>query len=383
MSGSTKVPRKFSPARLRLSRAPLLFLGLAALAMGVWGGLVRLPLALPIPADNANWITYHGPLMVCGFLGTVIALERAVGLGHLWTYGAPLLTGAGALAIAAGVVGPHPLLAITLGSAWSTAAALAVIRLQRSLFTSVMALGAAAWLVGNVLWFLGWEIPRVVPWWIAFLAFTIVGERLDLSRFQKPVPSARPLFLAALGLFGVGLVLVTLFPAHGGRICALGLVALAGWLARFDIARRTLRQPGLPRFMAFCLLSGYVWLALSGVLWCVFSPLQPGLHQDAILHAFFVGFVFSMIFGHAPVIFPAILHLPSAFRGRFYLHVALLHLSLAVRLTGDLASLPTVRVTGAVLNACAVALFFLNTASVMLPALLQRPATRSTPTPGR
>jgi hypothetical protein len=68
----------------RISRAPLLLLGIASLIAGVWGGLVRLPLNLPLPGGNANWLTFHGPLMVCGFLGTVIGLERAVGLKGLW-----------------------------------------------------------------------------------------------------------------------------------------------------------------------------------------------------------------------------------------------------------------------------------------------------------
>jgi hypothetical protein len=32
----------------------------------------------------------HGPLMVCGFLGTLISLERAVAL-DAWSYAAPAL----------------------------------------------------------------------------------------------------------------------------------------------------------------------------------------------------------------------------------------------------------------------------------------------------
>ena len=57
---------------------PLLILAFSALLAGLWAGLLRLGLALPslgvIPAGA------HGPLMVAGFLGTLIALERAVAL---------------------------------------------------------------------------------------------------------------------------------------------------------------------------------------------------------------------------------------------------------------------------------------------------------------
>src|SRR3972149_6584847 len=47
----------------------------------------------------------HGPLMVSGFLGTLIALERAVALRARWTYIGPLLTSLGGLFLALGVGG--------------------------------------------------------------------------------------------------------------------------------------------------------------------------------------------------------------------------------------------------------------------------------------
>ena len=37
--------------------------------------------------------------MVCGFLGAVISLERAVALGRPWTYAAPLFSVVGALVL--------------------------------------------------------------------------------------------------------------------------------------------------------------------------------------------------------------------------------------------------------------------------------------------
>jgi hypothetical protein len=41
---------------------------------------------------------------------------------------------------------------------------------------------------------------------------------------------------------------------------------------------------------------------------------------DAMLHAVFLGFVISMVFAHASVIFPAVLGLPFEYRPAFYLH---------------------------------------------------------------
>ncbi len=366
----------------RAGRLLLVALGIFSLVCGVWGGLIRVPILLPLPSSNANWITFHGPLMVCGFLGTVIALERAVGLQRLWTYSAPLLTGTGALAIAFGQLGKPPVMLIAAGSAIFVFVAAYVVRLQRAMFTVVMALAAVAWLFGNVLWLKGWPFSRVVPWWIAFLALTIAGERLDLSRFQKPSRWSKPLLLLALALFSAGVVSSTLWQIPGQRLFGAGLLALAAWLARFDIARRTIRQPGLPRFMAVCLLLGYVWLAFAGVLMMGFSPLESGLRYDAALHSFFVGFVFSMIFGHAPVIFPAVLIVQPVFGRRFYLHLVLLHATLLLRVTGDLATWPEARKWGAVGNAVAIGLFLLNTISgIILSRLSLKSSRRSKAAP--
>lgn len=347
--------------RTRLGRLPLVALGLLALVTGVWGGLIRLPLQLPLAANQANWITYHGALMVCGFLGTVIALERAVGLQRCWTYAAPLLSGIGALALIAGMPAQRGIILITAGSAVFFLVTLRVVQLQRALFTIVMSVAAAAWLTGNVLWLNNWPINRVVPWWIGFLGLTIVGERLDLSRFQRQVSAARPLLLIALSLFLAGLILSALWQRPGEWLSGAGLAALALWLGRFDIARRAVRQPGLPRFMALCLLVGFFWLGVAGVLLAVVPPLASGLYYDAPLHSFFLGFVFSMIFGHAPVIFPSVLNRPIAFSRRFYVHLALLHLGVLLRVLGDLINWWPGRRWGGVINAIAIALFLLNT----------------------
>ncbi len=80
----------------RLQRLPLLAAGILTLAYGVFVGLARLGLTLPLP--QPTHLLLHGPLMVCGFLGAVIGLERAVALGRAWTYGAPVLAALGSLA---------------------------------------------------------------------------------------------------------------------------------------------------------------------------------------------------------------------------------------------------------------------------------------------
>ena len=86
----------------------------------------------------------------------------------------------------------------------------------------------------------------------------------------------------------------------GVRLAGAGLLALAGWLAVYDVARRTVRQSGLTRYMAVCLLTGYVWLAVAGGLWLGFGTLDDGPAYDAMLHALFLGFVIAMVCSRTP-----------------------------------------------------------------------------------
>ena len=365
---SAITPLKF---RHRLGRVVLLLLGMSCLITGIWGGLLRVPIALPLPVDHANWISFHGPLMVCGFLGTLISLERAVGLRSLWTYLVPLLTGVSAAAIASGVLAPWPRWTLAAGSTLFFVVSIRILFIQPKLSNTVMALGAVAWTTGNLLWKFGFEIPQVVLWWLAFLLLVIVGERIELTRFQKPSPVPKPWLATALALLGVGLAFGWKSPRVGAVLAGIALLALATWLCRFDLAWRTIRHPGLPRFMAICLLSGYVWLTITALLVAMKWPQSAGVIYDATLHAFFVGYVFAMIFGHAPVIFPAVLGLPVQFRWTAYVPLALLHVSLMLRLLGDMANLPTLRTWGAVGNAAAVGLFLLNMlVSIVFPAKL-------------
>ncbi|MEO3827408.1 hypothetical protein [Actinomadura sp. B10D3] len=97
------------------------------------------------------------------------------------------------------------------------------------------------------------------------------------------------------------------------------------------VARRTVRSPGLPCYAAACLLAGYLWLAVAGTIRLAAGrPSNSGLY-DAALHAVFLGFVMSMVFGHAPVILPAVLRVRLPYHPVLYAPLVLLHASLLVR----------------------------------------------------
>lgn len=332
-------------------------LAVLALLAALWAGLLRLGWRLP-PLQPALALA-HGPLMVGGFLGTVVSLERAVALGQRWTYAAPLLSALGGLALTIGLPGlPAPLLTV-LGSLGLVAVFGLILRRHPTLFHAVMGLGALTWLVGNVLWLIGWPLHRVALWWVAFLVLTIAGERLELARLLRLSRPVRLAFLATVGLF-VGSLSVTM-AAHdlGVRLAGVAMMGLAAWLLRYDIAQRTVRRPGLTRYIAVCLLSGYAWLGAGGLMALLFGGVPAGPRYDATLHALFLGFVASMIFGHAPIIVPALLGSPMTFSRMFYAPLVLLHLSLLLRVVGDLGGWSMGRRWGGLLNEI-VALSFLG-----------------------
>jgi hypothetical protein len=163
------------------------------------------------------------------------------------------------------------------------------------------------WLVGNAAWFAGGALTAAVPWWLAFLVLTIAGERLELTRFLPTPALAQRLFFAIVGLASSPAPRSACGDEDAGlALFSAGLLALAVWLLRYDIARRNAQQQGLVRFIALCLLSGYAWLVLAGLLGMSGGFLPGHPWRDATLHAVGLGFVFSMIFGHAPIIFPAV-----------------------------------------------------------------------------
>jgi hypothetical protein len=344
------------PGKMRFHRL-LLFPALLALLLAAWAGLARMGWALP-PFSASE----HGPLMISGFLGTLIALERAVALSAsfqrgAWAYAAPLLSMLGTAALVVGAPRVLSIGLIALGSLGLVAIFLAVVRRQPALFSVTMTLGAACWLAGNLLWLAWLPIFRLVEWWVAFLVLTIAGERLELSRILRHSRASQNLFVGILVLYAVGLLLTTLQAAAGTPGIGIGMIALGLWLLRYDIARRTVRQTGLTRYIAVCLLAGYGWLIAGGALRIGFGAQMAGLAYDAELHAILLGFVFSMILGHAPIILPAVLRVALPYHRWFYLPLALLHASLVLRVGGDLLTAFGLRQWGGLLNVIAVLLF--------------------------
>ncbi len=304
----------------------------------------------------------HGPLMACGFLGALIALERAVACGARWTFAAPLLLAAGALAL----VPDWARLAGGLMIAGSLALVGAygvILRRRAAAEIGIMTAGAVALLLGNIFWAAGVMIPLMVYWWAAFLLLTIFGERLELSWLRRSSRLRTTLAWLAVAVYGAGVGLAAPHPVRGMRLAGAGMLALALWLLVYDRVGPQLARGGLARYIGANLGCGQLWLLISAGLWTRYAGALY-YHYDALLHSLFLGFVMTMVFAHAPIIFPAISGRPLRWSRWFYLPAALLQVSLAGRIAADLAHptpVPLWQLAG-LLNIVALLLFLATVA---------------------
>lgn len=327
----------------------------AALFAGLAGGLLRA--GVVPPGGPSGWVVhgalFHAALMMCGFLGTVICVERAVAAKRAAAWLPPLASAAGGAAL---LFGSAPAAAVLLPLAAAAFVAVNVLlwRRQPASHTAVLVVSAVAWLAGNLSFAAGMPSHAVLPWWFGFLVLTIAAERLEMTRLMRRRPGAEASLYFVLLALAAGAAASGPAPLAGGVVFGGALLALAAWLLAFDIARRTVRADGLSRYMAVCLLTGYAWLAVGGLAWAATALGLPA--RDAALHAVGLGFIFSMMMGHAPVILPAIARVKVLYGPWFYLPLALLHLSLLWRLAPGLADIAA-RSQGAVFNALAIALF--------------------------
>ena len=360
-------------------RLVALALGAACILMGLNAALLRLN--LPAPVNGAELAALHGPLMLVGFLGTVIALERAVAARTPWAFLAPLGSAAGCLALLAGapdVVGRG----LMAGAAGVLCAIyLRVHRRAPSAAVDVEAMGGAALLLGDVLWLggRGMEMEDVVPLWLLFPTLTIIGERLELARIAFLDEMVETVVEALSGAAVLSACLLLIAP---GSHLAVGpaLLGLAVVMAYYDVARRTVRLRGGVRFMAASMLAGYVWLALAGAVWSLWG-LQGlnGAAYEIVIHCITVGFAFSMILAHAPVIIPAIVHRALPYHRLMWLPYVLLHAGLVVRVVGLLAEASAVWKVGGAVGVAAILVFMVLTLGRVLTSGSIRKPVRARP----
>lgn len=352
------------------------YLGLAFAGISLISGLTAGLRRLGVLGEHGVSAMAHGPFMVFGFIGGAIVLERAVAMRQWWSMTACL---AGAIGVITTLLG---LPSLVPGIAWVAAGIILCViyavgyRRQASFAVVTQAAGALAFTIAALLWALTGDFARAVPLAMLFAGATIIGERLELARITIADTIAEPL-LCYLTLAAVGAGIMSIVLPGPGRI-GLGviLMVLACTAARVDIARRLIHGNGLPRFSATCMMVAYVWLLFAG-LGLILSPVLVQNLYDAWVHAFFLGFVMSMIVAHAPIILSGVLghgrRLP--YHPIMYVPLGIIGLSLLLRVLSDLLELISLYHFSGILGVVGIAAFVLLSVFRTVTASRQKKAS--------
>ncbi|RME76498.1 MAG: hypothetical protein D6785_13725 [Planctomycetota bacterium] len=317
------------------------------LLFGILSGLVRIGLFSfssfpPLPL-------YHPYFMIYGFFLALISLERVVAFPQKWAFLAPCFAILGTFLHILQNFSIYPCSLVGWGLyILSTLILLGIyLSLLQTSFPKgskkgcwkdrlfwgqiFMALGALFLLAGTGAFFFHNSI-LAASYWILFFVATIFGERLELSRIKGEFPSLFSLesFLLLLAAFLLLLwnILVLFLPFPKILpLLGLSMMLLSLWCLKYDQIWRTLTFKGLPRYSSLNLLAAYVWLLFFGF----YSLFYHSFIYDIWLHSILLGFVFSMVFAHGPLIFPAISGISFPFTRLFYLPPLLLHVTLILR----------------------------------------------------
>lgn len=239
-----------------------------------------------------------------------------------------------------------------------------------------MVLGALALLAGVIIALVRSPVanPAFTLLLISFPVLTIIGERVELSRFLSPRAHARARwgFWAAAA---ASLLLVIRTGGIGGGYLLMAwavLLALAAApLLRPELTLVRLGQRGLHRYLGRHLVMAYIWLLVGLVIILLGGERYP--LYDAGAHAVAIGFVFTMIFAHAPVIAPVILNGAIREERLGYYPLALLSLSVVMRVVGQALNTAGVSVPAMAGLSGVIALIAIITFVIMMKGAL-RPA---------
>ena len=351
MQNDQKMRKSGGKTALPRSRMALLIgAGLAAL-LGLISALIRADLIHP--SDRVPLADLHGGLMVYGFLGAAIGLERAVAYRSggsskpSWGFFAPALGLLGSLLcllslMVSGRAAAPSWVRVELfgGIPWTlsmlvlTAMYLAIWRRQPSAEVLIQVLGSLVGLVGAAGWVARLDASVLAPTWLLFLILTIVGERVELAR--AVFSDAR----LESGILGLSLLTVLMLPVQamapsvGYPLLGLALGLLLLVMASHDVAKGTFRHGGLPGFMGTCMLSAYAWGLLAALIWMA-APLDSSTYWgDMALHALAVGFIMTMVIAHVCMIVPSVIRRPLPFHPLLWGAWALMQVGLLIRLLG-------------------------------------------------
>lgn len=267
---------------------------------GIWR--IALTRGFVLPAIP-EWWPPHGHLMVGGFLAGVILFERIIALQISWLAWVPYVYVISAIFLHTGsniVRGIHVVaLAGWVLHRWLAYQAFG--KYEKPLVESVafMTLSSALIYPGGLM-----ASPTVALAALSFPIATILVERLEMSLNFRKFGARLTLWALILwsALWGLNSWLNVLqLPWMG-----IATLFLAIGCIRFDMTlwtKRAVHQ--LHSFLRRTLMVGYVWFLLFAISMIGSSHLSGAVTKDVMFHLAGLGFIFTMILAHAPLILPA------------------------------------------------------------------------------
>ncbi|WP_420578275.1 hypothetical protein [Ekhidna sp.] len=281
---------------------------------------------------------HHGVLMLNGFGGGVITVERLLSKPNdRWILIGLILLISGLTLYLMGFEFGLLLVAVNVGILFlKETLQLVEKRSQNGVYQLV---GLLSWFIGNLKFYQNGFYPAAVPFWIVFILMLIVGTRL--SKMGKEDVISLVLSFAIFFSFWLG------FHGYGQAIYGIGLIALSVRLGYLESKYKG-------KHLAAVLMA-YSWLLIAGIS-SLFSDYIL-YSYDLVLHAFFLGFFFSMIFINAPDALLKKLGLEEMKTHPNFL-VVFLSIGLFARLIiGDLFQIQLARNIGGILNLLAIILY--------------------------
>lgn len=332
---------------------PLMLFAAANLVAGLLAGLARIGWATARSASMSE----HGVIMIGGFLATLILLEKALPLKKKYLLTFVVVNSSSLLFtfMHFRIVSMLCLIIGALGLIWVYVNYLT--KHNRDLPLYLMLGGSILLLAGHLQLVIYQFYPRAVPWWIGFVLLTIVGERLDLSKFLPVSAGNKRLLVTFLALYVSGLLL----PFHfaGRFVSGAALILVSIWLMRFDVISISIAKRGLTKFSGIAILAGCAGLLFTGAF--MMSANEAAFGYDIVVHCFFLGFTFNMIFAHGPFILPGVLGLQvRPYNHLLFVPLIALWISLVVRVFSSLFWIPfSFRIVSGWISALSIAMYFI------------------------
>ncbi|CUS99586.1 hypothetical protein [Candidatus Chrysopegis kryptomonas] len=271
-----------------------------AVVLGVWRIALTRGFELPSIPDI---FPPHGNLMVGAFLGTLIIFERMFALPVKWLLWVPYIWGLSAIAIHTDLI-YFKVLSLLALLGWGIHRFIAYRTFKHF---GIPLIEFLSYVVLSVALFNQNGLAGSVESALAGLSFAIavIGvERIELT-LSSEKKSAKIVY-ALLIVYLLVLVLNLSFYNLPIQIFGFMLIFVALGMIYNDpvvisaFRRSRLPQTPLHKFSRETLFVGYFWLFLGG-LFLIFWDFMP-MQKDVVYHSIGLGFIFTMILSHAPVV---------------------------------------------------------------------------------